>query len=80
MPEMAFVNDVKADFHDADTVYAVFDDHKTGDFKPYVVRSTDRGRTWDSIASDLPERNLVWRIIQDHELASLNEQKKAAEL
>jgi photosystem II stability/assembly factor-like uncharacterized protein len=71
IPEMAFVNDVKADLHDADTVYAVFDDHKTGDFAPYITRSRDRGRTWDSITSDLPDRHLVWRIIQDHEVADL---------
>ncbi|MFZ9691104.1 MAG: VPS10 domain-containing protein [Phycisphaerales bacterium] len=71
VPEMAFVNDVKADLHDADTVYAVFDDHKTGDFKPYVVRSRDRGRTWDSIVGDLPDRHLVWRIVQDHEVPEL---------
>lgn len=71
VPERAFVNDVKADLHDADTVYAVFDDHKVGDYAPYVVRSRDRGLTWDSIASDLPERHLVWRIIQDHEVADL---------
>jgi photosystem II stability/assembly factor-like uncharacterized protein len=71
IPEYAFVNDVKADLHDADTVYAVFDDHKTGDYAPYVARSRDRGMTWDSIASDLPDRHLVWRIIQDHEVADL---------
>ena len=71
VPEEAFVNDVKADLHDADTVYAVFDNHKAGDFKPYVVRSRDRGRTWDSIGSDLPDRHIVWRIIQDHEVADL---------
>lgn len=66
VPEFAFVNDVKADLHDVDTVYAAFDDHKTGDYKPYLMRSRDRGRTWESIASDLPDRHLVWRIVQDH--------------
>ncbi|MFK7961463.1 MAG: glycosyl hydrolase, partial [Phycisphaerales bacterium] len=66
LPEMAFVNDVKADLHDVDTVYAVFDDHKRGDFAPYVMRSRNRGRTWESIVSDLPERHVAWRIIQDH--------------
>ena len=71
VPEYAFVNDIKADRYDADTVYAVFDNHKVGDFRPYVVRSTDRGRTWDSIASDLPDRHIVWRIIQDHEVKDL---------
>jgi photosystem II stability/assembly factor-like uncharacterized protein len=67
VPERAFVNDVKADLHDADTVYVCLDDHKTGDFQPYVIKSTDRGRTWTSIVGDLPDRHLVWRIIQDHE-------------
>lgn len=65
-PEYAFVNDVKADRFDADVAYAVLDRHKTGDFAPYVVRSADRGRTWTSIAGDLPARHVAWRIIQDH--------------
>lgn len=65
-PEYAFVNDVKADRFDPDVVYAVLDHHKSGDFSPYVVRSSDRGRTWTSIAGDLPARHLAWRIIQDH--------------
>lgn len=65
VPEKAFVNDIKADRHDPDTVYACLDDHKTGDFKSYLLCSKDRGKTWESIASDLPERHLVWRIEQD---------------
>ena len=47
-PQGAFVNDVKADLHDVNTVYAAFDNHKTGDFSPYLVRSNDRGQTWES--------------------------------
>ena len=71
VPAGSFINDVKADLHDADTVYLVLDDHKNGDFSPYVVKSSDRGRTWRSIAGDpesagLPERHLVWRLVQDH--------------
>lgn len=66
VPKFAFVNDVKADRHDVDTVYAVLDYHKTGDFSPYVVQSADRGRTWKPIVGDLPERHIVWRIEQDH--------------
>lgn len=67
VPEHFFVNDIKADLHDADTVYACIDDHKTGDYQPYLVKSTDRGKTWESMVGDLPERHLVWRIEQDHE-------------
>ena len=71
VPEYFFVNDIKADLHDADTVYVVVDDHKTGDFTPYVLKSTDRGKSWSSIAGDLPERHLVWRLVQDHERPDL---------
>ncbi len=66
VPEYFFVNDIKADRHDADTVYACVDHHKTGDYSPYVLRSSDRGRTWETIVGDLPEKHLCWRIIQDH--------------
>jgi photosystem II stability/assembly factor-like uncharacterized protein len=66
VPASAFVNDVKADLFDADTVYAALDDHKSGDFRPYLLKSADRGRTWRSIAGDLPDRHLVWRVVQDH--------------
>lgn len=66
VPEYFFVNDIKADLHDADTVYACIDDHKTGDYKAYVVKSTDRGRTWDLISEDLPAKHICWRIVQDH--------------
>lgn len=66
VPEYFFVNDIKADRFDADTVYACLDDHKTGDYQPYLVKSTDRGRTWTSLVGDLPDRHLVWRLEQDH--------------
>lgn len=66
VPTEAFVNDIKADLHDVNTVYAVFDDHKTGDFAPYLVKSTDRGRSWHAIVGDLPERQILWRFEQDH--------------
>lgn len=71
VPERAYVNDIKADLYDADTVYAAFDAHKEGDFTPYLLKSTDRGRSWKSIAGDLPERHVVWRLVQDHEKPGL---------
>lgn len=71
VPDTAFVNDIKADMLDANTVYVSLDNHKYGDFKPYLLKSTNRGRSWKSIAGDLPERNLVWRLVQDHVQADL---------
>jgi hypothetical protein len=66
VPDGFFVNDIKADLHDADTVYVVVDDHKSGDFSPYILKSTNRGKSWRSIAGNLPERHVVWRVVQDH--------------
>jgi photosystem II stability/assembly factor-like uncharacterized protein len=66
VPDDFFVNDIKADLHDANTVYVVVDDHKSGDFSPYVLKSTNRGGTWTSLSESLPERHVVWRIVQDH--------------
>ena len=67
VPATAFVNDIKADRFDANTVYVALDDHKEGNFSPYLIKSTDRGQSWTSIAGDLPDRHLVWRVVQDHE-------------
>ncbi|MBT8075588.1 MAG: glycosyl hydrolase, partial [Gammaproteobacteria bacterium] len=66
VPEGFFVNDIKADLHDADTVYVVVDDHKSGDFAPYILKSTNRGKSWKSISQGLPERHVAWRLVQDH--------------
>ena len=66
VPARFFVNDIKADLYDADTVYVVVDDHKGGDFSPYILKSENRGRSWRSISSNLPERHILWRVVQDH--------------
>ncbi len=71
VPAAAFVNDVKADLFSAGTVYVALDNHKQGDFAPYLVKSTDLGHSWRSIAGDLPARHLVWRVIQDHQVPEL---------
>jgi hypothetical protein len=66
VPEYAFVSDIEASLHDPNTVYVVLYNYKRGDFKPYVVKSTDRGRTWSSITGDLPARGSTYTIAQDH--------------
>ncbi len=71
VPANAFVNDIKADLFDPSTVYVVLDDHKSGDFQPYIYKSSDKGTTWKSISANLPARNILWRIVQDHEKAEL---------
>jgi len=71
VPPTAFVNDIKADLFDVNTAYIALDNHKYGDFNPYLLKSNDRGKTWVSIRSNLPDRTIVWRIVQDHEKPEL---------
>ena len=66
VPKTAFVNDIKADLFDVNTVYIALDNHKFGDLHPYLLKSSNRGKSWRSIKSNIPDRTLVWRLVQDH--------------
>ncbi|MCB0008365.1 MAG: hypothetical protein KDE04_17995, partial [Anaerolineales bacterium] len=66
VPERSFIIFVGASEHDADTVYAIADSHKQGDFNPYLFVSSDRGQSWQSLRGDLPDGTILWAIQQDH--------------
>lgn len=66
VPAMSYVHQIIASQHDRNTAYACFNHHRYGDFKPYVVKTTDGGRTWKSISANLPERGSVYSIAEDH--------------
>ena len=70
-PERTYVNYLLASQHDENVVYAAFNHHKYGDFKPYLFKSEDKGRTWVSISSNLPERGSAYSIAEDHEVSGL---------
>jgi hypothetical protein len=65
VPDGSYVSDLFASAKDADTVYAAFHNWQIGDFKPYLLKSTDRGKTWAGIAGDLPARHGVWCVVED---------------
>jgi photosystem II stability/assembly factor-like uncharacterized protein len=71
VPDMSLVEDVIASRHDADVAYAVIDNHKRGDHKPYVLKTENRGRSWKLISSDLPARGSAHTIAEDHVDANL---------
>lgn len=49
---------------DVDTVYCTQSGYRDDDYRPYVWKSTDRGRTWKSIVGNLPE-GFVYVIRED---------------
>ena len=65
VPAQTRVNMLTASRFNDQVVYAVFNNQRNGDFKPYLFKSSDRGLTWTSISSDLPERGTVYCIKQD---------------
>ncbi|MGA8861800.1 MAG: glycosyl hydrolase, partial [Candidatus Sulfotelmatobacter sp.] len=65
VPDETYVSRLAASRYDANTVYAAFDNHKNEDFKPYLLRSTDAGKTWASIAGNLPENGPVLAFAED---------------
>jgi len=65
VPEMIYVSRLAGSNHDASTVYAAFDNHKNEDFRPYLLKSLDQGKTWTSIVGDLPESGPVLAFAED---------------
>ncbi|MGH7560396.1 MAG: WD40/YVTN/BNR-like repeat-containing protein, partial [Gemmatimonadales bacterium] len=54
VPAGTYVSRIEPSYADSNTFYITFDNHRNGDFTPYVYVSTDFGRTFRSISSNLP--------------------------
>lgn len=71
VPQRTYVNQIIASNHDKNTFYAAFNHHRFGDFRPYLYRSKDGGRTWAAIQNNLPARGSVYTVAEDHVNANL---------
>lgn len=66
IPANTYVNMIIASQHNENVVYSAFNNHKKGDFKPYLLKSSDKGKTWKSVSGNLPDRGSVYAIAEDH--------------
>lgn len=66
VPDKTYVADLIFSKHDRNTLYAVFNNHKEGDFEPYIVQSKDLGKSWQSMTSGISKPNACWTILEDH--------------
>jgi len=66
VPERSYVHQVIASQHDKNAAYVCFNHHRYGDFKPYLLKTADGGKTWKPIAATLPERGSVYTVAEDH--------------
>ncbi len=59
MPKLAYVGCVELSAHDADTAYLAATRYKLADYRPYLFRTTDGGRTWQSVNGNFPEGEIT---------------------
>lgn len=65
VPNMTYVSRVVASKHSEGTVYVTLDGHRSNDFKPYILKSRDYGKTWTSISGNLPVNGSV-QVVREH--------------
>ncbi len=63
-PDGAWVPHVEADKFEAGGAFVVFEDHRRGNWTPYVFRTRDFGRSWTSLVTD-DIRGYVYVVEQD---------------
>jgi len=55
LPPWGTVSNIEASKYDAGTAYITVDFHQMNNRDPYVYKTTDYGRSWRSISSDIPK-------------------------
>ncbi|MHB8581336.1 MAG: VPS10 domain-containing protein [Ignavibacteriaceae bacterium] len=71
VPDTSYVSCLRASNFNQNTIYASFDNHQRNDFAPYLLKSDDAGKSWKSIAGDLPKNGYVHTLVQDNKNPNL---------
>jgi len=71
VPQYSFVSDIFPSRFDENVVFVSFNRIKSDDFKPYLLKSIDKGKSWTSITGNLPGNETVHTIMQDTKNADL---------
>jgi photosystem II stability/assembly factor-like uncharacterized protein len=66
IPEYTYVSDILPDKFDENIAYATFNNMLRDDFKPYILKSNDKGKTWVPITNKLPANGTIHTIEQDN--------------
>jgi hypothetical protein len=65
VPKDLWVSRVTSSRFDEGTAYVTFDGHRSDDFRPWVFRTTDYGKTWTKLSGNLPANEPVYVITED---------------
>lgn len=70
VPPTTWVTQIQASKYNAGEAFVVLDNHRTNDWKPYVFRTKDFGKTWEPIVND-SKVGFCYAIVQDPEAPNL---------
>jgi len=65
MPEWSTVDLIEASPHDGNTAYLAVDRHKLDDFKPYIFKTADLGKSWSTTVNGIPDGAYVHAVRED---------------
>ncbi len=65
IPEWSTISIIDASPHDANTAYVAVDRHRLDDFKPYIYKTNDLGKTWSAIVNGIPDGAYVRAVRED---------------
>jgi photosystem II stability/assembly factor-like uncharacterized protein len=65
VPEWAMISLIEPSPFDAATAYIAVDGHKLDNFKPYIFKTSDYGKTWTKTVTGLPDNIYVHAVRED---------------
>lgn len=65
MPEWSMVSTIESSPFSSGTAYVAVDAHRLDDFRPYIYRTTDFGKTWTQITDGLPSNCYLHVVRED---------------
>ena len=67
LPEWSMISLIETSPFEAGTAYVAVDRHKLDDFRPYILKTHDYGKTWTAIANGIPDTYFVHAVREDRE-------------
>lgn len=61
----SWVNTFEVSSHTAGTAYVAINNYRNNDFNNYIYRTTDGGKTWESVEGDLPANRVARTLRED---------------
>jgi len=65
LPEWSLISIIEASPHDAAAAYVAVDRHELDDFRPYIYKTSDYGKTWTKLTAGIPENTFVRAVRED---------------